>query len=78
MTATAQDGQGFVRTAFGEFIKQYFTYDVSDRVSIVYEAPRNATTGTPCSKTTYTYWGATTKVKLVLEDKDAWDTAWEV
>lgn len=76
MTATAQDGQGFVRTAFGEFIKQYFTYDGSDRVSVVYEAPRNAVTGTPCSMTTYTYWGTSTRVKLVVEDKATWDTAW--
>jgi hypothetical protein len=72
-----QTGRGFIQTALGEQIKQYFTYNVNNTVASVYEAPTDAVTGTPCSLTTYSYYAGTMRVKIVKEMQSTWDTTWE-
>jgi hypothetical protein len=68
---------GHIRTLANEGIKQYFVYDVNDRIIEVYEVFTNAKDGAPCLKTTYTYWGTSKRVKLMKEYLSTWDISWE-
>lgn len=73
----AEDGRAYIKVCDSEFTKKYYVYDVSDRVTEIYEAPVNAANGAPCMKTTIGYWTTTTKVKLVVHSASTWNTAWE-
>ncbi len=61
-----------------ENIKQYFVYDVSNRMSIVYEARSNALDGESCLKTTYTYVSTSTRVQAMKEEDATWDDSWDI
>lgn len=65
-------------TGLKENIKQYFVYDMSSRMSIVYEARANASDGSPCLKTTYTYVSTSTRVQAMKEEDSTWSSAWDI
>ncbi len=66
-----------------EFVKQYIELDGQGRVESVYTARATATSGQPCSKTTYGYAGLTSTVIIKRkEELSTWDPAatgtWEI
>jgi hypothetical protein len=61
-----------------ELVKQYISYDGSDRVEFIYTATRFAVTGTPCTVTQYVYSGVTTRVIKRLESYSTWDASYDI
>lgn len=68
----------FLKSHSKEGIKMYITYDVSNRMEYVYEAPTEAEHGDPCLKTQYAYDGATTRIEKMKESKTTWDSSWDI
>ena len=50
-----EDRTSRLKTTAYELVKQYITYDGSDRVEYVYTAHTDAAHGTPCTRTQYEY-----------------------
>lgn len=69
---------GGLATGRGEYIKQYITYDASNRMEFVYEAASNARDQTPCLRTQYTYWTTSTRVRQMKETKALWLSAFDI
>lgn len=61
-----------------ELIKQYITYDSSNRMEYVYEARSDAITGTPCLLTQYAYSGVTTRVTKMKESASTWSSSYDI
>lgn len=67
-----------VKTHIAEAIKQYFEYDGSDRMVVVYSASTGALHGESCGKTEYAYDGGSTRVIKMKESLATWDEAWDI
>lgn len=67
-----------LRTGEKEYIKQYITYDGSNRMQYVYEARANAAHGDPCLLTTYAYDGSSNRVQKMLESASTWDSSYDI
>ncbi len=65
-------------TGAKEYVKQYFVYDVSNRMTDVYEARANARDGEPALRTSYTYIGVTNNVQAMKEAESLWDSDWDI
>lgn len=74
----APNAYGNLRTNALENIKQHFVYDVSNRMTDVYEARANARNGDPCLRTTYTYVSTSTRVQAMKETDATWDSSWDI
>lgn len=74
----AQDRRGRLITEAHEMVKQYLVYDGDGRVTDVYTAHTDAITGTPCSRTRYSYVTGTTRVEKRKEQDATWDTTWDM
>ena len=62
-----------------EFVKQYITFDGSDRPEFVYTAPTDAEHGTPCSQVQYEYRpGTSSQVLKMKESAATWDSSWDI
>ena len=72
------NGYGQLISGEKEYIKQYFEYDGSGRMTTVYEARANAADGAICLKTTYEYDGATTRIAKMAEEEAEWDADWDI
>ena len=59
-------------------MKWYYTYDVSDRVSAIYEAHADTAHGKPCLKTTYEYSGSSTRITKAKEEDATWDSSYDI
>ena len=73
-----EDRTSRLKTTAYELVKQYVTYDGSDRTSIVYTAHTDAAHGTPCTKTTYTYVGVSSRVLKRKEENTTWDSSYDI
>ncbi len=65
-------------TGAKEYVKQYFVYDESNRMTDVYEARANARDGEPALRTSYVYVGATNNVQAMKEAESLWSSAWDL
>lgn len=62
-----------------QLMKQHFVYDVSERLTDLYETVTEATHGSPCIVTRYTYISPTSfKVQAMREENAVWDSAWDI
>lgn len=68
---------GHLITQAHELVKQYITYDASQRTEYVYTAHATALNGAPCSVVRYGYSGTTNRVIFMKEYTSTWDTSWE-
>lgn len=68
---------GHLVTQAHEFVKQYITYDGTNRVEYVYTARANAKNGEPCSVVRYAYVGLTANVSFMKEYDSTWNSAWD-
>jgi hypothetical protein len=59
-------------------VKQYIVYDGSGRMTDVYTAHTNAITGTPCTRTRYSYDGTSSRVEKRKEQDATWDATWDI
>jgi hypothetical protein len=59
-------------------IKQHMVYDVSNRLSYLYEAVVEAKHGEKCLVTHFHYSGTTSLVTDIKEDNSTWDSAWDL
>lgn len=75
---TAQNETAILKTMFQELIKEYATYDGSNRLSSLYQARANAENGDPCLRTQYEYSGATTRIVKRKESRAIWDSSWDI
>jgi hypothetical protein len=73
----SQNARNFVRPNLDEPLKQYFEYDGSNRLTMHAEVTESAQHGAPCLITTYTFYGASARVKLRRETMGTWDSSWE-
>ncbi len=64
-----------LKTGKNGLIKSYITYDGSDRMSTIYEAPADAVNNQKCLKTTYTYVTGTTRIEKMKEEEATWISA---
>lgn len=67
-----------LKSQLHELVKQYISYDVSDRPEYVYTASSDAADGTPCTVTQYVYDGATSRVLKRKESYSNWDASWDI
>jgi hypothetical protein len=68
----------FIKSHAHEGCKQYLTYDASNRMEIVYEAPTDFENGAPCLKTQYVYDGTSTRVIKMKESIATWSSSWDI
>jgi hypothetical protein len=67
-----------LKTNLHELTKSYAVYDISSRISELYEARTNAGHGDPCIKTTLTYVGLTLRVLKRKEEISTWDSSYDI
>ena len=61
-----------------EGVKQYITYDGSNRMEYVYVADANAVDGDECMVTQYTYDGGSSRIQKMKESITTWDSSWDI
>ena len=62
MVSGQTDATSALKTHAHELVKQYISYDGSNRVEYVFTAYFNADHGDPCERTQYVYDGGTSRV----------------
>lgn len=67
-----------VKVHGSEAVKQYITYDGSNRMEFVYTATAEAGHGDRCGVTQYAYDAASTRVVKMKESLGVWDSSWDV
>jgi hypothetical protein len=65
----------FIKPHAHEAIKQYITYDGSNRMEYTYTALAVARDGDQCVKTQYVYSGASNRIIKMKETLDVWVSA---
>jgi hypothetical protein len=73
-----EDRTSRLKTTAYELVKQYVSYDGSDRTEYVYTAHTDAVHGTPCTVTQYEYVGASARVLKRKESNATWDSSWDI
>lgn len=62
-----------------QLMKQHFIYDGVERIATLYETVTEATHGSPCIVTRYSYINPTSfKVQSMVEENALWDSAWDI
>lgn len=74
----ANNDTGMIKTAQRELVKQYVTYDGSNRTQYIYEVRADADHGCPCMRTEYEYDGTTSRVVKRKESLATWDSSWDI
>lgn len=74
----SSDRTSVLKTNLKERVKQYIVYDGSSRMTDIYEAHADASDGTPCLRTKYTYDGASSRIVKRLEAEDVWSSAYDI
>jgi hypothetical protein len=67
-----------LKTHLANGVKHYITYDVSNRMEFIYEAPADAIHGAPCLVTQYAYDGGSTRIEKSKETTGTWDSSWDL
>lgn len=67
----------FLTAIRNEPLKLFRVYDITNRVSIQYEAVTHAKNNDPCMKTVYQYDGTSNRVVKCRESLDTWLTAYD-
>ena len=79
MANSRSDGQLEIKTQYSQFTKVFCVYDpVSFLLTEMYEAPTDAINGTPCTKTSYVYDGASSRILKLKEESASWDSSWDI
>jgi len=78
MVAKSSNKNSFIPSGKLEYVKQYVVYDVSGRMTHLYECPANTLNGEPCLLTRYEYDGSSTRVQKRKELESVWDSSWEI
>lgn len=68
----------FVESGNKEYIKQYITYDGSNRAIYIYEAMANSEHGDLCLRTEYAYDGTSSRVAKMKETESTWDSSYDI
>lgn len=61
-----------------EFVKQYITYDLSNRPEYVYTAYADAVNGADCQLTQYVYDGSSSRVIKRKETIGTWSSSYDI
>ena len=72
------EGRSHLKTGLNDFLKSYCVYDVSLRVTDIYEAQPDAINGAPCMRTQLTYDGSSTRIVKRKESVSAWNSTWDL
>lgn len=75
---SANNDNSQLKTGMHEPVKQFQIFDVTGRVTHLYEARANAEDGDPCMLTQYSYDGVSSRIEKTLESVDSWDSDWDI
>ncbi len=80
MSGSGSNGQAEIKTIYSQFTKTFSVYEVATpfRITELYEAVTEAANGTPCTKTSFTYDGASTRILKTKEESFLWDATWDI